>query len=304
MTRESREAREERKLAKKEKDIEHEGIVGRDIQPIDGEIPLREYEVARYHNYLRGLIAKGYLEITNKRLIYQVTGQSVYGPVLYHSEYAVDKVIGFNISRGGRVSYPRLVLALALFSWTFPLLGMVLLSPFSDAGTQLVYYLNVIIAVVAIIAALLLRRHAFIGVMLCGLAMGASLLAGGAAGIKLLVESGFNFAGFDVVAPLLLVLSMLAMVLLCIAFSMVPGVAINILVTDAGGSAMSLQNKRMFTMDNASRVLYGRDADTAVVELGAIIDDLRTSEDAAVRKWRSGGAGSRTSDESSEMKSV
>ena len=100
MTRESREARKERKLAKKEKDIEHEGIVGRDIQPIDGEIPLREYEVARYHNYLRGLIAKGYLEITNKRLIYQVTGQSVYGPVLYHSEYAVDKSSGSTSAAG------------------------------------------------------------------------------------------------------------------------------------------------------------------------------------------------------------
>jgi len=74
-------------------------IVPDNIKPNEGEIPVRQYNIAVLRNLLKFERAEGRMQITNKRLIFRAPGRSIGGRTTLQHEYAVDEIAGIEAIR-------------------------------------------------------------------------------------------------------------------------------------------------------------------------------------------------------------
>ena len=86
------------------------------IAPIESEVPIKQYHVADLRARLQGLWAEGRLMITNKRVLFRASGRSFFGRTQVQSEYTIDEISGFNISRGIRFGGVDIFLALLILA--------------------------------------------------------------------------------------------------------------------------------------------------------------------------------------------
>ena len=68
-------------------------ILGQSLVPAEEEQTVKTYHCTSFKSRLLGLSAEGYLEVTNKRVIFQATG----GDSLIHSEVPIEEVSGISI---------------------------------------------------------------------------------------------------------------------------------------------------------------------------------------------------------------
>ena len=75
-------------------------ILGINITPSEGEQSVRSYQCTEYISRFFGVNAKGYLEVTNKRLLFQALGQSLSGWSVVHKEVAITEISDIKIYKG------------------------------------------------------------------------------------------------------------------------------------------------------------------------------------------------------------
>jgi multidrug transporter EmrE-like cation transporter len=264
---------------KKAGKIQKKAIVGGPVTPIEGEVPIRQYEMAKYQNFLLGLFAKGRLEVTNRRVIYRVTGFSFLGSLMVYSEYDVKHICGFDIRRNNRFSWPVLILSILLLI-LFGVIDMVLLQMAAPGDDARALFIRAGIALVALVLPLIFRKSKLFCHWLCMFPL--------MAGVLFLQSPGRS--DLSQPASVLSIIVFIAGIFFCIifglGFAMLPDVSINILSDTAAANVISLMNAHVHLLDSAQRIRYGRDADRAISELGAILSDLHTYGDSAVQKWR------------------
>jgi len=92
------------------------------IRSNEGEIPVKQYDVAVLRTRLKFMRAEGRMQVTNKRLLFRATGRSIRGRTTLQHEFAIDDIAGVEARRYFRFSFfdffCGLVLA-ALFFYTF-----------------------------------------------------------------------------------------------------------------------------------------------------------------------------------------
>ena len=67
-------------------------IVPDNLRINEGEIPIRQYDVAVLRSRLQFMRAEGRLQVTNKRLLFRATGRSLRGRTTLQHEFAVDEI--------------------------------------------------------------------------------------------------------------------------------------------------------------------------------------------------------------------
>lgn len=75
-------------------------ILNTSISPAEGEVSIKAYLCTHFDSQLFGIKADGYLEVTNKRLLFQSVGKNVSGNSAIHSEVAIGDVSEIKIYKG------------------------------------------------------------------------------------------------------------------------------------------------------------------------------------------------------------
>ena len=80
------------------------------IAPCEQEIPIKQYQLCNARSRLRGLWQEGRIQVTNKRILFRLSGRSWIGRAMSHTEFTIDEVAG--VERGAFCS-------VGLFGGTF-----------------------------------------------------------------------------------------------------------------------------------------------------------------------------------------
>ncbi len=75
-------------------------VILQNITPAEGETGVRSYHCTYYNSRLLGMKAHGYLEVTNKRVVFQALGFSPAGPSIIQSEVPMADISGINSYKG------------------------------------------------------------------------------------------------------------------------------------------------------------------------------------------------------------
>lgn len=89
------------------------------ISSNEGEIPVKQYDVAVLRTRLKFMRAEGRMQVTNKRLLFRATGRSVRGRTTLQHEFAIDDIAGIEARRCFRFSFFDFFCGLALAALFF-----------------------------------------------------------------------------------------------------------------------------------------------------------------------------------------
>jgi hypothetical protein len=120
-------------------------ILGKSVTPCEGEVSIKSYLCTEFNSRIFGIKAKGYLEVTNKRLLFQALGEGMSGWSVIHNEVAIADVSEIKIYKGSSFNIMMFIIGciVSLFiagliktilSFAFDIEGMGTLLAFAAAG--------------------------------------------------------------------------------------------------------------------------------------------------------------------------
>jgi len=89
-------------------------IVPDSIKSDEGEIPVKQYNIAILRNLFKFERAEGRMQVTNKRLVFRAAGRSVRGRTTLQHEYAINEIAGIEAVRNYKFSIQYLVGAILI----------------------------------------------------------------------------------------------------------------------------------------------------------------------------------------------
>lgn len=101
-------------------------VILQNITPAEGETGVRSYHCTYYNSRLLGMKAQGYLEVTNKRVVFQALGFSPAGPSIIQSEVPMADISGINSYKGTFFSILHILGALIVAFVVFSLLPVII----------------------------------------------------------------------------------------------------------------------------------------------------------------------------------
>lgn len=254
----------------------------------EDEIPIRQYNVAKLRSRILGKYAEGRLQLTNKRVIFRAVGTSYTGKQVLQYEFSINEIGGIEVKKSNRFSLFSLIIAFVL--------SIFVMAPFESFFTTLnesssvaSIVLGNTLALACLIPFFVLRKKFWIKLIATSAGFGA------ANGMTSLSASAFDFMlGKGLLESIGVVPFILCSFWLfnLILVSLVPDLRICLKTKGAGDSATirrkiwGLFLKQHTEYTDFSEVIPWVDTDKAITEIGAIIDDLHTSGDYAIEKWK------------------
>jgi hypothetical protein len=271
-------------------------ILNEQITPAEGEQCVKTYHCTSFRSRLLSIASEGYLEVTNKRVIFQATG----GDSIIHSEVPIEDVSGISVFKGSYFSIMHLLGALVLGVLVGGLVGgFVTLLGLSGAGTILAWVValallaggifiqrrNILRPIFAVASAISFTAMIGAGALGAFSALGgfgrSSAFAGAASGVSAVLASlAAMVVGIYAVVCLVWYATRKTMSL---AVNSKGGSQTPIAIAGAGGSSI--------IYSSAARALEAepaQDAEAVSRELGALVMDIQQRGDAMIEKWQPG----------------
>lgn len=241
------------------------------IQPCGQEIPIRQYDLCTTRSLLKGTWQEGKLQVTNKRVLFRLSGRNWVGRSQKSIEFALDDVVGIEIKNGNRLSFVSMMLNSIVVA-LFATIGQ----GFAGISATLALILGLILSFGLIV---LLKKHYYAKAMAFAFTLpAAGLMLEDNGGKILMYISG-------IVIALFMVYYLLA--------SIRPNLSFKVLTKS--GSASPIEEKRVDTVltmlfnyfiARGMDVLPGKDAERAMDEVGTMIMDIQKFGDFGIQKWK------------------
>lgn len=258
-------------------------ILGKQLAPAEAEQTVKTYHCTSFRSRLLSIAAEGYLEVTNKRVVFQATG----GDSLIHSEVPIEEVSGISLFRGNYFSLKHFIVAVLLslvLSSLATLLLTVIYGFSSDEGS--LAFMGWLAAVATGAASLALAKDqiwrpvlAAVSAAAFGVIGGFSLLGGG----MLRYGSGLGLLFAVVVSgyALICLIGYATRRTMSLAINAKGGSNTPIAIAGAGrGGALYSTAALALEAEPAG------DAEVIMKELGALIMDIQQRGDFGMEKWR------------------
>jgi hypothetical protein len=277
-------------------------IVPENISANDGEIPVRQYNVAVLRNLLRFERAEGRMQVTNKRIIFRAPGRSLGGRTTLQQEFAIDEIAGIEAERGYRFSFFHIIMSLIFLNTPGFFLGSFLVDLAStttstgDGWWGAVYttqhgaasFIIGILLSVSALALFFLVKRLFALKFLC-----LSIGHGGISALGGIGLAGFMGSGnmFFLIISLVYLLIVLFGLLLVVLRPDLKIIVKNKSALDQS-APVSIRRSRGFWMwrqqdtTGFSEVMPTPETERAIREIGAIISDIQKLGDMGVDKWK------------------
>ncbi len=250
------------------------------VTPTEGEIPIKQYVFSKMKFPLVQYMAEGVLQVTNKRIIYNLIGSSILGYERTHSEFSIDDVAGISVEKSTRFN---LIILLAYFLLSLPLFGFAFgLVMLGKA------YIALVLAAIGVFGAYLFSKtnHSFIyhciSAFSCDLAI-AGMTSSTEIDVldiifKIIFAAGIGFFVYHNVKSYLK--------------SLVKP-TISVVVTSKSGAAqpincsqVSVASVSASCIKNLCDTLPTAETQVMMTELGAMVYDIQKMGDYAIEKWR------------------
>lgn len=238
------------------------------IVPCEQEVPVKQYHICNARSRLRGLWQEGRIQVTNKRVLFRLSGRSWIGKAMDHIEFTIDEVAGVSLSNGVRFSI-----------WDF-IIGAMIGALAMSLGTMLGMmpaFLSYILAIAIVVAACLFLKKKYFVKALCQ-AVSIGMISTSA--VRILWEHAF-WAKFGVF--LTVIIGILYIVSLFL-FALKPSLSIAVTTKCASAEPIYIWSKQ--TMVSVMEILPGEDAEEAIEELGSMIMDIQKLGDYGIKKWK------------------
>lgn len=246
------------------------------IKANEGEIPVKQYNLAVMRTRLALKRAEGRLQVTNKRLVFRATGRSISGRTTLQNEFAIDEIAGIQTNRDFRFSILDFLFGLIVMLVSGGIIFSILMRIAMESRT-----FGLILGCICGLAGLFPFFYVYKRFLL------KLLPLGGAVGAFLLTTIASQSSLFFRV---LLVISVLIALAGLFIFSFKPNLVITIKTKGALPAIDVQRNNRMpfFGAGNSgfAEVLPTPETESAIREVSAIISDVQKLGDFGIEKWK------------------
>lgn len=243
------------------------------VAPCENEIPIKQYHVVNIRSRLQGLWAEGRIMITNKRLLFRASGRSFIGRTRVEQEYELDEISGINISHGVRFSLFDFFNSLLLAVFCGALVVLLL-------GQDPAWFLPLLLSVGSIAGLYFLGRKRHRWKLLVSTVGAMSALK-----LMLWAQTGHHtiLGGLFIVVMTLLFIAVLIFLFMS---GMKPVVSLAVMCKAGTDVAIGYQSMQHFRLQTAQELLPTAETETAISEVGAIINDIQRLGDYGIEKWQ------------------
>lgn len=250
-------------------------IVPELVAPCEGEIPVKQYDIGKCRARLRLQWSEARMQVTNKRVLFRVSGRSVMGKDVSNYDYKIDEISGVNFAKGIQFSFLTYILGLFWLIFVTAIgvgLGCI---PVLNIILDVAFFLATVVAPFAIPALLKRKLHIVCG-SISSLTLG--ICAGG-----MIDGTDFHIMLGCVLGSICVIISLYQL----IRFALKPSASIEIITKDAGKSVFGLYSGRIFTGTvGLDEIVPAKDTDDAFKEMSAIISDIQQLGNYGVEKWK------------------
>jgi hypothetical protein len=259
-------------------------IVPELIEPCEAEIPIRQYETATTVDARNGTVAMR-VQVTNKRILFRGSGMNFYGPIKMHKEFALDDIVGFDLTVGTHLS--RLKFLLYLILCAIPM-GIGSLFTLLGDGPALASVMGILFSLGTIAFLFFIQEKYLLKALACGLAAGTCL----SVSLPAIEDS-----------PGLFIIALFGLAMFILECFMIrykagkPEIDLSIKSKSSGNAAIALDSGANFQMQtqkskgknqllNGFTLYPGIDAPELMRQLGAIVQDIQQLGDFGIDKWK------------------
>ena len=237
------------------------------IAPCEQEVSVKQYHICNARSRIRGLWQEGRIQITNKRVLFRLSGRSWIGRAMDHTEFTIDEVAGVSLSNGVRFAI-----------WDFIIGAMIsaLAMALGAAVGSMPAFLAYIVAIVMAAVFFVLKKKYFVKALVLAVSLGAISTS------AVHIMYGHEFWG-GMGLFLALIIAVLYIVSLFL-FALKPSLSIAVTTKCASAEPIYIWSRQ--TMASVMEILPGEDADVAIEEIGSMIMDIQKLGDLGVKKWK------------------
>ena len=253
-------------------------IVPELVAPCEQEIPVKQYDICNARSKIRGLWQEGRLQVTNKRILFRMSGRSWIGRVMDYKEFNIDEVAGISISNGVRFGLFDFIIGLLIAAVIILLFGARFGIEVAFSSSSIFRGLMFLIANIGGLAAIgsffIVKKKYFIKLLIMSLATGLLTMS------VIATRSAFlhGFSSF------LSILSVILTIVSLFLFSLKPSMSIMVQTKCESAAPICILSPR--SVVSVTEVLPGDDADIAIEELGSMIMDIQKLGDYGIKKWK------------------
>ena len=257
----------------------------------DGEIPVKQYTVAKMSNRILGIPyerAVGKVQVTNKRVIFRAPGKGIAGRTCQTWEFSVDELAGVTSQK--RFVPQAWAIFVALLSamigfLAYFLLRMAFIEASWEGQITLMCVFGVLLGFGGLVPFFLVNKHWFLKLMGEGLSFAAFLFAALILGAARSGAAKF----FSVVFWIFTVLVGILLLITLFIASLRPDLVLQL----KGKTAVDaiFMKRKLFRgvgmhLATYTEVLPYKNVEDCIRELNAIIIDIQKLGDYAVEKWK------------------
>lgn len=258
------------------------------IEPCDGEIPIKQYEVGRVRR--RSNFSWGYsrIQVTNKRIIQRTVGRSIIGKDLQYQEFAIDDIAGMNFNRGKQFSIGDFFLWLIASAITGGI-GVGLSALFGEDAAVIIGSIIAFLVIGAWIYIRFAQRKSSNVLFALMFSFATGMVSFGLGMDMERILFGFMWDGdaSGAIPAFLALVCLIMYIVYLIRSSLLPSISILVKTrVYASEGARVSAGIRVTNFKIGSVILPGADTETALREIGAIVTDVQKLGDYAIEKWQ------------------
>jgi len=261
-------------------------IVPECISANEGEIPVKQYTVAKLRTIWKLSWAEGRLQVTNKRVIFRAPGRALMGKTILQHEFEIGEIAGIEARKEQRFSLFEAILPI-LFSYVMMYIFLRIFMPFFDR----VPFLSGCIGIGAICAGVIpffTMHKKFV------LKTGLLASAVAACYVFAFYVRSMSSLGHFLMWPMV-ILWWIALILCCVKTNLVL-----VIKTKGATGAVEIRRKKPVGLfgifgnsasdkeeyTGFSEVFPMENTEKSIRELGAIISDIQKYGDYGIEKWK------------------
>ncbi|MBO5333739.1 MAG: hypothetical protein J6B37_06465 [Clostridia bacterium] len=266
------------------------------VKPNDGEVPVRQYQIATLRNRILGITytkAYGRIQVTNKRVIFRAPGRCLAGRTTLQHEFAIDEIAGIESRREYGFNFWDLIIGLIVYAIGGGI-GFGIAGGISEMGQEgfLAFLFSIILAAGAGALFFLVKKKWLLKLLGLGAAV-VPLWSLGSVQFSFWVENEFlGMLMFLFAIPFTLI-SLLTLFLHAIK----PNLAL-IVKTKSASEAIDIRRKKLPIFGviggqnekddhtGYTEIWPEEDAELSIREIGAMINDIQKLGDFGIEKWK------------------
>lgn len=269
------------------------------ISANEGEIPVKQYEVATLQNRILGIPytkAKGKMQVTNKRVIFRAPGRCLAGRTTLQHEFAIDELAGVEARREYVFNFGDLLIGFlvaaiggGVLSW---LINELFAGNMYKDGVAGLVIATLILGLGGFVPFVMLKKKWLLKVLCLGGATMSMLSIGST------VQRYGEYAdkgGAEFFGGLLVffgVLALIALLFCLFIYSIKPNLVL-VIKTKSASDAIDIRRKKVVSFGGKDEdhtgyveVIPAEDAERCIREINAIISDIQKLGDFGISKWQ------------------